>query len=107
MAELGQQSHRLHAELGASVAQAKVQLLLAVGKFAQITAKAAKSSAEYDLQTKCFEDTVSACNNLEKFIKDYDIILVKGSRVARLEIVIEKLKEIESRGTGPGARDTK
>ena len=103
MAELGQQSHQLHAELGASIAEAKVQLLLAVGEFAQTTTKAAKSSAEYDLQTKCFEDTVSACNNLEKFIKDYDIILVKGSRVARLEIVIEKLKEIGSRGTGPGA----
>jgi len=107
MAELGQQSHQMHAELGASVARAKVQLLLTVGKFAQITARAAKSSAEYDLQTKCFEDTDSACNNLEKFIKDYDIILVKGSRVARLEMVIEKLKEIGSRGTGPGARDTK
>jgi UDP-N-acetylmuramoyl-tripeptide--D-alanyl-D-alanine ligase len=107
MAELGQQSHQLHAELGASVAHAKVQLLLAVGKFAQITAKAAKSSAEYDLRTKCFEDTVSACNNLEKFIKDYDIILVKGSRVAKLEMVIEKLKDIGPRGTGPGARDTK
>ena len=107
MAELGQQSRKLHAELGASVARAKVQLLLTVGKFAQITARAAKSSADYDLQTKCFEDTVSACNNLEKFIKDYDIILVKGSRVAKLEMVIEKLKEIGSRGTAPGARDTR
>jgi len=107
MAELGQQSRKLHAELGASVAHAKVQLLLAVGKFAQVTARAAKNSAEYDLQTKCFEDTVSACNNLHKFIKDYDIILVKGSRVAKLEMVIEKLKEFMSRGTRPGARDTK
>jgi len=107
MAELGQQSHQLHAELGASIAGAKVQLLLAVGKFAQITTKAAKGSAEYDLRAKCFEDTVSACNNLEKFIKDYDIILVKGSRVAKLEMVIEKLKELGSRGTGPSVQDTK
>jgi UDP-N-acetylmuramoyl-tripeptide--D-alanyl-D-alanine ligase len=96
MAELGQQSERLHAELGASIAQAKVRLLLTVGKFAKITAEAAKASAEYDLQTKSFEDTLSACNNLQEFIKDYDIVLVKGSRVAKLEVAIEKLKELFS-----------
>ncbi len=91
MAELGVQAERLHAGLGTSIAQAKVQLLLTIGKFAKITAEAAKTSAEYDLQIKCFEDTLSACNNLHEFIKDYDIILVKGSRTARLEMVIEKL----------------
>ncbi len=104
MAELGQQAQALHAELGASVAQAGVQLLLAVGKFAKITAEDAKRTAEYDLgsreagslQTKCFEDTLSACNNLEKFIKDDDIVLVKGSRVAGLEMAVEKLKELFS-----------
>jgi len=104
MAELGQQAELLHAELGASVARAGVQLLLAVGKFAKITAKAAKRTAEYDLgsreagalRTKCFEDTLSACNNLEKFIKDDDIVLVKGSRVAGLETAVEKLKELFS-----------
>jgi UDP-N-acetylmuramoyl-tripeptide--D-alanyl-D-alanine ligase len=96
MAELGQQSERLHAELGASIAQAKVRLLLTVGKVAKITAEAAEASAEYDLQTKSFDDTLSACNNLKEFIKDYDIVLVKGSRVAKLEMAIEKLKELFS-----------
>jgi len=96
MAELGQQSEHLHAELGASIAQAKVRLLSAVGKFAKITAEAAKAGAEYDLQTKSFKDTLSACNNLQEFIKDYDIVLVKGSRVAKLEMAIEKLKELFS-----------
>ncbi|MHC4460155.1 MAG: UDP-N-acetylmuramoyl-tripeptide--D-alanyl-D-alanine ligase [Planctomycetota bacterium] len=96
MAELGQQAQALHAELGASVAQAGVHLLLAVGKFAKITAGAAKRTAEYGLQTKCFEETLSACNNLEKCVKDYDIILVKGSRVAGMEMAVEKLKELFS-----------
>jgi len=94
MAELGQQSEQLHAELGASVAKAKVQLLLAVGKFAKTVAEAAKNNAEYDLRIECFKDTGSACNNLQDFVKDYDIILVKGSRVAKLELAIEKLKQL-------------
>jgi len=104
MAELGQQTERLHTELGTSIAKANVGLLVAVGKFAKIAVEAAKTTAEYNsgsheaksLQIKCFEDTLSVCNNLHKFIKDYDIILVKGSRTAQLEMVVEKLKELYS-----------
>jgi UDP-N-acetylmuramoyl-tripeptide--D-alanyl-D-alanine ligase len=96
MAELGSQAEPLHAELGPSIAEVGVRLVIAVGKFAKISAEAAKASAEYDLQTKCFDDTVSACNNLEDCIKDYDIILVKGSRTAKLEMAVEKLKRLFS-----------
>ncbi|MCJ7778033.1 MAG: UDP-N-acetylmuramoyl-tripeptide--D-alanyl-D-alanine ligase, partial [Sedimentisphaerales bacterium] len=96
MAELGRQAQALHAELGAAVAQAKVQLLLTVGESAKIVAEAAKDTAKYDLQAKSFTDTLSACNNLKKFIKDYDIVLVKGSRVDKLELAVEKLKELFS-----------
>ena len=94
MTELGEQTDLLHTELGASIEQAKVQLLLTVGKLAKIAAEAAKRKADYHLQAECFEDAFSACNNLHKFIKDYDIILIKGSRVAKLEMTIEKLKEL-------------
>ncbi|RKY24031.1 MAG: hypothetical protein DRP62_04710, partial [Planctomycetota bacterium] len=96
MAELGEQAERLHNELGDSIAKAKVQLLLAVGEFAKITAQAAERVADYDLETKCFEDTASLCDNMQKFIKDSDIILVKGSRTAKLEMAVEKLKELFS-----------
>jgi UDP-N-acetylmuramoyl-tripeptide--D-alanyl-D-alanine ligase len=96
MAELGRQTQDLHAELGAAVAHAKVRLLLTVGKSAKIVAKAAKDAAKYDLQTKSFTDILSACNNLKKFIKDYDIVLVKGSRVDKLEMAVKKLRELFS-----------
>jgi len=104
MAELGIQTEHLHTELGNYIAKAKVGLLIAVGKFAKITAEAAKTTDQHNLdsyesgslQIKCFEDALSVCNKLHEFIKDYDIILVKGSRTARLEIVVEKLKELFS-----------
>ncbi len=96
MAELGGQSEELHRELGGFIAKTKVQLLLAAGKFSKTTAQAAKKAAGYDLQTEIFEDTTSVCNNLQKFIKDTDIILVKGSRTAKLEKAVDKLKEIFS-----------
>ncbi len=102
MAELGSQTESLHAELGISIAKTKVGLLLSVGKFAKIAAQTAKTTAEQNsgslqtgpLQIKCLEDTISACNNLHEFIKDYDIILVKGSRTTGLEMIVEKLKEL-------------
>ncbi len=104
MAELGGQTERLHVELGGNIAQAGVQLLLAVGKFAKIAAEAAQENADNYLEIKYFEDTVSAYNNLNQFIKDYDIILVKGSRVAKLEMLVEKLNELFSRSVSREAR---
>jgi UDP-N-acetylmuramoyl-tripeptide--D-alanyl-D-alanine ligase len=96
MAELGSQTEQLHLELAADIIKAEVHLMLAVGKSAKIAANTAKNAAEYDLHTKCFEDTFSACNNLHKFIKVHDIILVKGSRASKLELAVEKLKELSA-----------
>jgi UDP-N-acetylmuramoyl-tripeptide--D-alanyl-D-alanine ligase len=104
MAELGQQSQTLHAELGADIVKAGVQVLLTVGKLSKITAEAAEKAANYDIQIKCFDDTISACNNLQQLIKDYDIILVKGSRVAKLELLVEKLNELFTRSVSREAR---
>jgi UDP-N-acetylmuramoyl-tripeptide--D-alanyl-D-alanine ligase len=94
MAELGPQTGQLHAELGKYIIQAGVQLLLTVGKLAEITATSVKAISSDNMQIKCYEDAVSISNNLHKYIKDYDIILIKGSRVAKLETVVEKLKEL-------------
>jgi UDP-N-acetylmuramoyl-tripeptide--D-alanyl-D-alanine ligase len=94
MAELGAQSEGLHTELGVLIAKAKVQLLLAVGRFAKVVADAAGKYADYDLQTECFDNVAAVCNSLQKFVKNSDIVLVKGSRAARLEEAVKKLNEI-------------
>ncbi len=91
MAELGPQTEALHAELGTAVAQAGVDLLVTVGEPPRTTARVARETARYDLQTQCFESTVSVCEHMKEFIKADDIILVKGSRTARLERVVEAL----------------
>lgn len=92
MAELGSEAERLHTELGELVAGTPVRLLVAVGELAKTAAETARTRAGHEIVTKCFDDAVSACNNLGKFIQDNDIILVKGSRRAGLETVVEKLK---------------
>lgn len=93
MAELGPQTPWLHAELGAAVAEAGVELLVTVGQAARNTARVAKEVARHDLQTICFDDTLAVCDRLGEWVRRDDIILVKGSRTARLERVVEKLRE--------------
>lgn len=96
MAELGKQSRHFHDELGALVARKNVQLLLSVGEFARLTAEAAEEAGRGPLRTACFGDAGDLCNKLHEFIRPSDIILVKGSRAARLETVVERLKELSS-----------
>jgi UDP-N-acetylmuramoyl-tripeptide--D-alanyl-D-alanine ligase len=91
MAELGPQTEVLHAELGQAVAEAGVDLLVTVGTPPRTTAQVARETAQHDLQTRSFDDTLSTCNHLQEFIQPDDIILVKGSRTARLEQVVNEL----------------
>ncbi len=93
MAELGDQTEALHVELGKAVAEAGVDLLLTVGAPVRVTAGAAQA-AQPDLRAECFDDTVCLCDKLAQFVAPRDIILVKGSRMARLETVVDGLKRI-------------
>jgi UDP-N-acetylmuramoyl-tripeptide--D-alanyl-D-alanine ligase len=95
MGELGPQTQSLHAELGVAAAEAGVDLLVAVGEPAKTAAQAAREAARRDLQTLCFADTLSACDHVQEFVREDDIILVKGSRTARLERVVEALRQME------------
>ena len=93
MGELGPQSESLHAALGVAAAEAGVDLLVAVGEAPKTTAQAAREASRQDLQTMCFEDTHSICEHVQEFVREDDIILVKGSRTARLERVVEALRQ--------------
>jgi UDP-N-acetylmuramyl pentapeptide synthase len=94
MAELGSQSEKLHAELGQLIACAKVDLVIAVGQLAKIAVERAAALEIHNIQTKFFSDSSSACNNLTNYINHDDIILIKGSRVANLELVVENIKNV-------------
>jgi UDP-N-acetylmuramoyl-tripeptide--D-alanyl-D-alanine ligase len=93
MAELGPQTQVLHAELGEAVAEAGVDLLLAVGEPTRVVAAAAQA-ARRELQAAWFDGTTSLCDSLAQFVGRDDIMLVKGSRTARLETVVQRLQEL-------------
>jgi UDP-N-acetylmuramoyl-tripeptide--D-alanyl-D-alanine ligase len=94
MEELGNQSDQLHRELGKMIAENDIDLLLAVGKFAGSVVEGARELAKKDFNWKIFENTQHLCDDLPKFIKAENIVLVKGSRSVGLEKAIDKIKEI-------------
>lgn len=94
MAELGPQTQALHEELGAAVAVAGVDLLVTVGAPPRVTAQVAREEAQHDLQTRCFDDAAAVCDHMQEFLRPDDSILVKGSRTARLERIVEALREL-------------
>ena len=96
MNELGKQAEMLHIELGKQIVKSGVELLITVGRLSQFTAHSAKKAGNSKIQMVSVPDSTVACNILENFIKETDIILVKGSRTNRLEVTVEKLKELFS-----------
>lgn len=97
MGELGNHSENLHAELGKKIAAFKIPVALTIKGDCSITAHTAHNNADYDIAIHVFENLSDLCDNLFKFIKPDDIILVKASRSERFETVVEKLKGIFKR----------
>ncbi|MDD5011229.1 MAG: UDP-N-acetylmuramoyl-tripeptide--D-alanyl-D-alanine ligase [Phycisphaerae bacterium] len=96
MGELGRDSEKLHIELGEKIAKYKIPVLLTTKGDCELAADAAKKTADYDISIGVFENTAELCNNLHKFIKPDDIVLVKASRSERFETVIDELKTLLS-----------
>jgi UDP-N-acetylmuramoyl-tripeptide--D-alanyl-D-alanine ligase len=97
MGELGAESEKLHAELGRRIAHYKIPLVLTTKGDSAIAAQAAEKNADFHICVKVFENAGELADNLHKFVKPDDIILVKASRSERFEAIIERLKTAFSR----------
>ncbi len=93
MKELGQGSEMYHAELGIQAADAGVNVIAAVGKFANVVTAAAKKRRS-GIETYEFADTDLLCEKLFEFIKTGDTILIKGSRTVGLEKAAKQLSSL-------------
>lgn len=90
MAELGAHSDAAHAEVGRRAAELGVGQLFAIGRMATVMARAAREAG----LTRVIEflDVEPAASALKHFVKPGDLVLLKASRVTRLERVAEALR---------------
>jgi UDP-N-acetylmuramoyl-tripeptide--D-alanyl-D-alanine ligase len=87
MHELGDQSERGHCEVGEAAAALKVDQLIAIGDVAAAIADAAGRAGLR--KTTIVKSTLEAAEVLGEIAAPGDLILIKGSRAARTEEVIE------------------
>lgn len=92
MGELGGESQRLHIELGKQIAQHEIPVVLTIAGDSALAAEMAKKLLKSDNAVEIFENLDELTDNLHKFVKPDDIVLVKASRSQRFEKVVDKLK---------------
>jgi UDP-N-acetylmuramoyl-tripeptide--D-alanyl-D-alanine ligase len=89
MLELGPYEKQAHARLGAQVAQAGIELFVAVGPLSVGAAEAARGAGAKDVRHAA--DSEAAAPLVADEARSGDLVLVKGSRGMRMERVVQAL----------------
>ncbi len=87
MGELGAEAERGHHEVGEAAATLRIDHLIAIGDMGKIIADAARAAGLENVSTA--RSTSEASDLLGEIVQSGDLVLVKGSRTARTEQVIE------------------
>jgi UDP-N-acetylmuramoyl-tripeptide--D-alanyl-D-alanine ligase len=91
MAELGEESERLHERVGAHAAK-RVDVLLVAGDYAQALARGAAGAGLAPHALVAVEGNLQAAQWLREHARSGDAVLLKGSRKYRLEEILEALQ---------------
>src|SRR5881396_3430062 len=88
MRELGDQSERGHLEVGETAATLGVDQLITIGDAAELIAEGARIAGLGN--SRAVNSTTEAAGILAEIAEPGDLVLIKGSRVARTERVMEE-----------------
>jgi UDP-N-acetylmuramoyl-tripeptide--D-alanyl-D-alanine ligase len=96
MNELGEHSADLHCSVGKYAIEAGVDILAAIGEKGSDIAAGFVSATGKTGTVKEYGDNAEAIGDLLKFVKDGDIVLVKGSRAMKTEEIVDALRHRKS-----------
>ncbi len=102
MRELGDVARLKHQELGRRIAEAGVDVLVAVGGHAETVARATLRVAPTVAVTTA-ADTDAASRSLDELIRPGDVVLLKGSRAVGLEALVEPIRALAERMDDAGS----
>ena len=89
MAELGEFAETLHEEIGAEAAKNKVDALVVTGETGKWYKAGAVKAGMKEANVYLFADNITAGDFLKDFLKEDDAVLIKGSRRAGMEKIVE------------------
>ncbi|MEP6809480.1 MAG: UDP-N-acetylmuramoyl-tripeptide--D-alanyl-D-alanine ligase [Chthoniobacterales bacterium] len=98
MSELGAESERGHAEVGEAAAEFRIDHLIAIGELGGAMARAAERAGLE--KTTTVADAREAAEKLADIVAPGDLVLVKGSRSARTERVLEEFSRLQHSAVG-------
>ena len=90
MLELGPLSESAHHELGQEIILSNVDHLVTVGPLASLVAESAKKNPRHPLQIGKFNTHAEAVSYLLRNVEKGDCLLIKGSRGAKMENIIQE-----------------
>jgi UDP-N-acetylmuramoyl-tripeptide--D-alanyl-D-alanine ligase len=96
MLELGEESENGHREVGEAAAALRVDHLIAIGNVASAIADAAERAGLE--KSVAVGSTAEAAELLGEIAAPGDLVLIKGSRAARTELVIEEFAKHQTAG---------
>ncbi|MDQ6823055.1 MAG: UDP-N-acetylmuramoyl-tripeptide--D-alanyl-D-alanine ligase, partial [Candidatus Eremiobacteraeota bacterium] len=91
MAELGEEAPLMHERVGSHAAASHVDVLLVGGEFADSLAKGAREAGFAADRIERFSNNTAAVTWLRRYAGNDDVVLLKGSRIYKLEEIIEGL----------------
>lgn len=90
MKDLGRLSEKFHQDLGQKISRSSINHLITIGRVADIIGKAAKK-ARFGGKIINVQNTREAINEIKKVLTPKSLVLVKGSRHAHLERIVNGL----------------
>ena len=93
MMELGAYSGKLHQELGEEVARLGIDRVVFVGDYGEQVAQGFRDAGGNSDSVQVFQDKQEAWKAIRPDIKNFRAILVKGSRVTKMETMAENILE--------------
>jgi len=91
MLELGEYTEQGHREVGHAVAEANIDYLVCVGERARDIVRGAKEAGMSEQAIQYFDDTQTAGKYIQNWLKQHDLLLVKGSQGVRMEKIVKEL----------------
>jgi UDP-N-acetylmuramoyl-tripeptide--D-alanyl-D-alanine ligase len=92
MAELGDRAPQMHEQVGAHAARANIDVLLVGGTYADSLARGARDAGLAGDRIVRFDSNPEAAAWLRERAATGDLVLLKGSRLYRLEEIVEGLR---------------
>ncbi len=100
MLELGESSKELHAQLGTMVAVSGIDRLICVGELAGLIAESAQSAGMEGSKIMQLTGSREAAEVVPLMLQAGDVVLLKGSRGIKLELVAEAIGRISQTQMG-------